>query len=190
MAEQLQSEEATISEDVEDFLDENAVKDLGERLKDLDLANKRIEDLRTRYRSIHNRLKISLGDQPYKDSYEDSFKFRIAQIKDYIVELKRARRSIISKDDKSREIALEVKSVEFSYLYSSIVYFNFSISVSLQKSDHCTHSFSFFRKGRAPTFMIKKNSNLDQLICDNYFKFTNHLSSYFLQSLKVLLLSL
>ena len=32
MAEQLQSEEVTISEDVEDFLDENAVEDLGERL--------------------------------------------------------------------------------------------------------------------------------------------------------------
>ena len=47
MADQLASEEATLLEDITDFLDEHAVVDLGERIEDFDIANKRIEELRT-----------------------------------------------------------------------------------------------------------------------------------------------
>ena len=97
MADQLASEEVTLSDDIADFLDEHDVHDLGGRIEDFDFANKRIEELRTKYRNVHHRLKVTLGDQPYQTQYVPGFPDKIEQIKQYIKELKQVRQVVIDR---------------------------------------------------------------------------------------------
>ena len=47
------AEETTISGNIEDFLEENNIKDIGKNINDYDAVNKKIEELRSLYRGIH-----------------------------------------------------------------------------------------------------------------------------------------
>ena len=49
----LKNEEASISGDIDDFFDENIIKEIGNRAEDYDVVNKRVEDLRSLYRGKH-----------------------------------------------------------------------------------------------------------------------------------------
>ena len=51
------ADEATIPEDIDDFLEENVVADLGHSVEDYDMINKNVEGLRSAYRGKHNQLK-------------------------------------------------------------------------------------------------------------------------------------
>ena len=65
------AEAATISEDIDDFLDENEVDEIGGSIDDYDMINKDIESLRSTYRSIHNKLKSAMEDGAYDAKYID-----------------------------------------------------------------------------------------------------------------------
>ena len=88
---QLAAEEMTISEDIEDFLDENIVKEMGNNVDDYDFVNKRVEELRSRYRGKHNQLKSVLKDDEYNDKYGDTYVNKLDEIKEYVRQLKAKR---------------------------------------------------------------------------------------------------
>ena len=115
----LVSEELTASVDIDDFLDEYDVTDVSGRIEDLDSASQKVEQLRTMYRGIHNRLKLLLGDQDYEEKYDAQFKEKIRCVKEYIKSLKLKRNDIIQKGDQLKEDALKIKSQKFSHLKES-----------------------------------------------------------------------
>ena len=116
MADQLISSANTLAEDIEDFLDEHKLEDLGGRVQDYDLANNKIEELRTQYRNVHYRLKTNLGEDPYNAQYETPYKATLVRIKEYIRSLVKARQGVIQTEDLSKKNTQEVKSEKFRYL--------------------------------------------------------------------------
>ena len=68
---QLAAQIATISDDIDDHIDENPVEDICSSFEDLDVIITP-ENLRTQYRSEHQEMRISPGNQ-YKEKYEASY---------------------------------------------------------------------------------------------------------------------
>ena len=69
----LTAEESTIAEDIDDYLDENPIKEIGQNIGDHDIVCKRVEDLRSIYRGRHKQLKTSMGDVDYKAKYDIAY---------------------------------------------------------------------------------------------------------------------
>ena len=86
-------EEATLADDIIDFLEENAPDSFGESVEDVNSAIKRAEDLRSIYRKAHKELSIQLGER-YEERYGKAFASLIGSIKDYIMKTKSYRRGI------------------------------------------------------------------------------------------------
>ena len=87
-ATQLSVAEATISDDIEDFLDENEVSEVGEDQSEYDALIKRAEDFRSNYRSVHNQLLAVMGDTPYAEKYQVNYINKLEAIKEYLKLLK------------------------------------------------------------------------------------------------------
>ena len=93
------AEEATISDDIEDFIEENNIKDIGKNVNDYDSVNKSIEELRSVYWGKHNKLKTVLHEIEYKDKYEVTYMKMLDIIKGYIKELTAQRRILRDEED-------------------------------------------------------------------------------------------
>ena len=117
---ELVAEEATISEDIDDFLDENIVKEIGNAVEDFDRINHRVEDLRSAYRGKHKQLKTSMGDQGYQDTYADQCEKKLNSIKNYIKDLKQARKSLRDGQDTKAKDVSKVQQKKFSFLRDEI----------------------------------------------------------------------
>ena len=67
---QLAAQIATISHGIDDHIDENPIEDICNSwtFEDLDVIIVKIESLRTQYRSKHQEIRISLGNQ-YSETY-------------------------------------------------------------------------------------------------------------------------
>ena len=85
---QLEVEEATISGDIDDFLDENEIMEIGTRVEDYDCVSKRVEDMRALYRGKHIQLKSRLDDDTYNGKYGEDVAKKLSILKEYIKELK------------------------------------------------------------------------------------------------------
>jgi len=90
--------EATLADDITDFLEENSVENFADSIEDIDHTIKRTEDLRSAYRKIHKELAIQLGDK-YEDQYAKPHILLLETIKAYIIHIKKHRRDI--KDQKN-----------------------------------------------------------------------------------------
>ena len=113
MADQLLIDEATVSDDIDDFLEENEVKELGSNVQDFDIVNRRAEELRTQYRSVHNKLKAAMGEEPYKERFNESSAKKLEAIKSYIKALKQERKGIREKEDMKQT---DTKDNKFEFL--------------------------------------------------------------------------
>ena len=82
----------------------------------IDSALQKVEELRTRFRNIHHRLKSSLQDDEYNTDHKPAYDLKIQLIKNYITSIKTVRRNITTQDDQSRKVASEVKLEKFTYL--------------------------------------------------------------------------
>ena len=117
---QLVIQEGTISQDIDDFLEENVIKEIGNNVADHDDICRRIETLRTSYRGMHNQLKASMDPGDYKDKYEVEYNERIQSIKDYIKCLKSKRRSLRDGEDTKLKDESEAKETKFKFLEQQI----------------------------------------------------------------------
>ena len=70
---QLAAQIATISDDIDDHIDENPTEDICSSTEDLDVIIVKTENLRNQYRSKHQEMRISLGNQ-YNETYEVNIK--------------------------------------------------------------------------------------------------------------------
>ena len=91
---QLTVDEATVSEDIDDFLDENSVDEIGDDSSEYDSLAKRAEDFRSNYRSIHKQLLTTMGVEAYKEKYKESSVEKLELIKQYIKNLKHHKKKL------------------------------------------------------------------------------------------------
>ena len=82
-------DEATIGEDIHDYIDENNVENVLS-IEEVDEKIQRIEELRTAYRRKHNKLKVLLGS-----NYEE-IKKRLTSVKNYIMKTSMMKRDFTS----------------------------------------------------------------------------------------------
>ena len=110
---QLEVEALTIAEDIDDFLEENPVEDVGPDAQDYDIAGRKVEELRTQFRTAHNKLKTLLGADPYNAQHGEKATKMLDTIKNYIKDLKKAK-----KESKQTEGAhdADCKSNKFTFL--------------------------------------------------------------------------
>ena len=94
---------ATISDDIEDHTDENTIEDICSSIEDLYIIIMKIENLRSQYRSKHQEMRISLGNQQ-KKTYEASCQEKLALIKEYIKKAKDARENMRHQESSQREV--------------------------------------------------------------------------------------
>ena len=111
-ADQLAIQESTISDDIDDYVSENPIEDDASSYMDMYELEKlvtRAEELRTSFRMKHKELLHEMGQEPYAQKYGVQRDEKIKLLKDYIMKVKAACKTIKSKaravDDgkKSRE---------------------------------------------------------------------------------------
>lgn len=113
------SEEVTTADDIVDHWDEYDMKSL-RRIEDIDAAATRMEGLRTKFRSIHNKLKIL--DDEYEKNFSEHYKLKLDGMKCYIKDLKLLRSGLLDKDDQIKKDAQKIrleKSIHLKESFSS-----------------------------------------------------------------------
>ena len=85
---QLAAQIATIS----DYIDD-PIEDICSSIEDFDVIIVKTQKLRTQYRSKHQEIRISLGNQ-YSETYEVTCEEKLALIKEYIKKAKDARKNM------------------------------------------------------------------------------------------------
>ena len=98
---QLQTEQATSADDINDFLDENNLDDNISDIEDIESCISRIEQLRSKYRRTHKDL--SKLSNNYEINYGKEFLETIASIKCYIKEANR-RKGMIQQLQKEADV--------------------------------------------------------------------------------------
>ena len=120
--EQLDVEQLTVSEDIDDFLEENEIEDID--TEEFEQVGKRAEELRTLYRTVHNKLKTLLGAQVYADEYQAAATEKLDAIKQYIKGLKKARKdyneNVNTKDNDSKSNKFEFLKKEFETMAAGV----------------------------------------------------------------------
>ena len=112
---QLAAQIATISDDIDDHIDENPIEDICSSIEDLDVIIVKTEKLRTQYRSKHQEIRISLGNQ-YNETYEVTCEEKLALIKEYIKKAKDARKNMRHQESSQKEVQKQkqTRSLDFS----------------------------------------------------------------------------
>ena len=103
-ADALVIDEATIWEDIDDYIDENDIKNMLS-IEEFDGKLQQIEELRTTYRIRHSKLKVVLGSN-YEDSYAEDGKKRLKSVKNHIMKANMVRR-----DMSERKLILDTKII-------------------------------------------------------------------------------
>ena len=83
-------DEATIGEDIDDYIDENNVENMLS-IEEADKKNRRIEELKTAYRRNHNELKVLIGSN-YEESYVENGKKRLVSMEHCIMKVNMVKR--------------------------------------------------------------------------------------------------
>ena len=112
---QVAAQIATISDDLDDHIDENPIEEICNSIEDLDVIIMKTENLRTQYRSKYQEMRISLGNQ-HKETYEPSYEEKLALIKEYIQKAKDARKNMRHQESSQKEVQKQkqTRSLDFS----------------------------------------------------------------------------
>ena len=103
-ADALVIDEATTTEDIDDYIDENNVENVLS-IEEVDEKIQRIAELRTAYRKKHNELKVLLGSN-YEESYAEDAKKRLTSVKHYIMKA-----NMVKRDKSERKRIPDTKSI-------------------------------------------------------------------------------
>ena len=109
-------EEETISGDIDDFLDENIIKEIGNKAEDHDMVNRKVEDLRSLYRGKHIQLKSAMDDAEYQDKYNAGYQEKIKTLKEYIKTLKTQRKAIRDGEDNREQVVVDAQSAKVKFI--------------------------------------------------------------------------
>ena len=110
---QIVIEESGLSDDIDDFLEENDLHDTFE-VVELEKLTLKVEQLRSAYRIKHKELQAGLGND-YEPRFGKMFAQKINAIKDYIKQVKEMKRKIKANEDvvKQSEADMKVRSLKF-----------------------------------------------------------------------------
>lgn len=93
---ELISQAESISDDIDDFIDENPSYHFGNSIEDLDKAISRIEDLRSAFRARHKELKNHCRDR-YGESLHKAYSSTLDVVKEYLKMARDKRKSLLVK---------------------------------------------------------------------------------------------
>ena len=112
--EQVNIDQLTLAEDINDIIDENPLKDI-DISEEIKCVIDKLEQNRTQYRNLHIQLKLQMGEN-YEKLYQREYDCTLNNIKQYIKEGKCKQRSLtqIVVAEKRNEIIAKQKSIEFS----------------------------------------------------------------------------
>ena len=119
-ADNLKVEFNTVTEDLEDFFDENPVADISKTVEDHDLINKEVEQLRSMYRGKHNQLKPLLAAPEYEQEIKPKYDINITKLKNYIKTLKENRRTLRKGEEDASNAKSSVMDRKFHFLNTEI----------------------------------------------------------------------
>ena len=95
-------DEATVSEDIDDFLDENELCDVGEDPSEYDSLAQKAEAYRSSYRSLHNKLLTTMGSDAYEEKYKELYSTKLEKIKIYVKAVKGQKKKLKESDQNAR----------------------------------------------------------------------------------------
>ena len=110
----------TITEDINDFFDENPVDSVSQTIEDHDLINKEVENLRTSYRGKHNQLKSVLDDAEYQAEFKTAYDTNITKFKEYIKKLKESRRTLRQGEEDTIKVKVDIQGKKFNFLDAEV----------------------------------------------------------------------
>ena len=129
----------SLSEDIDDFIDENPVRELGNLLEDIDLVISKVEKMRSDFRTVHKELRMNYGEKRYRSTFEGYYKQKLDQIKLFICEVRYKRKSIRAVEDKVRvsQHKAHERKLEFvrSEIKCLITHFSNKFDVDLANED-------------------------------------------------------
>ena len=117
---ELVAEEATIAAEIDDFMDENIVQEIGNNVADHDYVCRRMEELRSHYRTKHNLLSRTMNGDQYKATYTDVFDAKLNTMKEYIKAVKAKKRAIRDGEDEIVAAESNAKETKFNFIQDSI----------------------------------------------------------------------
>ena len=91
-ADALVIDEATIGEDIDDYIDENNLENMSS-IEEVHEKIQRFEELRAAYRRKHNELKVLLGSN-YEGLYIKDGKKRLTSLKNFIMKVNMVKRDM------------------------------------------------------------------------------------------------
>ncbi len=93
-AKSLEVEIFSLSDDINDFIDENPTDDLRHNVADIDAAIQRMEDFRSIFRQKHRRLIEHIDMTTYTQKFQRTADEMVKKCKDYIIAVKTLRKEI------------------------------------------------------------------------------------------------
>ena len=102
-----------------DFIDENPVIEVPSAVDDLDKVIKRMEDLRSDYRSKNKELRLLLGSE-YGADLESTYKKTLDVVKEYIKAAQVRKKEVRGDEDTIKSKALLVKDEKLVFLRKEI----------------------------------------------------------------------
>ena len=100
---QMISQVDSLSEDIDDFMDEYHPRDLSNSLEDIDVVITRIERLRSEFRTAHKELRMAYGERRYSNTFQGYYTQKLEDIKVFIGKVRDKRRSIRDLEDKAKD---------------------------------------------------------------------------------------
>ena len=91
-----------MSEDIDDFFDENELCDIGEDPSEYDTLAQKAEAYRSSYRSVHNKLSTTMGIDAYEGKYKELYSTKLEKIKMYVKALKGQKKKLKESDQNAR----------------------------------------------------------------------------------------
>ena len=100
---QLAAQIATISDDIDDHIDENPIEDICSSIENLDVIIVKTENLRIQYRNKYHEMRISLGNE-CKKTHEVNYEEKLELIKEYIEKAKDARKNMRNQKSSQKKV--------------------------------------------------------------------------------------
>ena len=153
---QLAAQIATISDD-------NPIEDICGSIEDLDVIIMKTENLRTQYRSKHQEMRFSLGNQ-YKETYEASYEEKLALIKEYIKEAKDARKNMRHQKFSQKEVQKQKQSRSLDFSLKCVLEMMDNLKIEFAKSFENTSDEQVSKRNKGQTKQLNEFEDVIKIV--------------------------
>ena len=110
----------TLNGDLGDFLEEYAVYEMEPNIEDFDRAIFRMEEFRSVFREKHRSVLALMGNGEYDGNYGDSLEQTLGRIKQYLLEIKQARKQLRQYGNLEQENANAANERYFNFIQDDV----------------------------------------------------------------------